>query len=88
MFMFCSNLSTVQPTSSRKEWVEQKQRAPTLDVRDVEDKHSHRQNSSYPDESRVRRFIHGDSCTYKPCAKTPHWRLNFRIAGSAMINFP
>lgn len=42
---------------------------PSLDMRDVNDAYSHRQHSGHPDKSRIRGFIHDDSCTYKSCAK-------------------
>ena len=53
---------------------------PSLDMRDVNDAYSHRQHSGHPDKSRIRGFIHDDTCTY------PHRSLNFRNAGSNTIN--
>jgi hypothetical protein len=38
-------------------------------MRDVKDEDSRRQHGGYPDESRICGFIHGDSSTYKSCAK-------------------
>lgn len=70
MFMFCSSLvkrnGDVKPQGNG---VMRDGATPSLDTRDVNDAYSHRQHSGHPDESRIRGFIHDDSCTYKSCAK-------------------
>lgn len=45
------------------------ERAPSLDVRDVEDEDCCGQHASQPDESRIGGSIHDESCTNKSCAK-------------------
>ena len=66
MFMVCSNVTKrkgdVKPQGNG---VRDDEGTPNLDVRDVENGHSHRQDGGHPDESRIRVFIHDESCTYK-----------------------
>jgi hypothetical protein len=66
MFMVCSSVAKrkgdVKPQGNG---VRGDEGTPSLDVRDVENAHSHRQDGSYPDESGIRGFIHNESCTYK-----------------------
>ncbi|MGA8800696.1 MAG: hypothetical protein WB614_12925, partial [Pseudolabrys sp.] len=45
------------------------ERAPSLDVRDVEDEDCRRQHGGHPDESGIGGLVHGESCTNKSCAK-------------------
>jgi hypothetical protein len=66
MFMICSNVTKrngdVKPQGNG---VVRDGATPSLDVRDVNDAYSHRQHGGQPDKSRIRGFIHDDSCTYK-----------------------
>ena len=70
MFMICSSLTKqVRDVKPQGNGVTRDEEAPSLDLRDVEDENRHRQHSGDPDESGICGFIHGDSCTYKSCAK-------------------
>jgi len=71
MFMICSNVAKrARDVKPQGNGVMRDRATPSLDVRDVEDEHSGCQNRGCPDESRIRGFVHDDSCTYKSCART------------------
>jgi len=62
------------------------EKTPSLDVGDVNDEDSHRENRGHPDESRIRALIH-DFLHIQIMCQNPHRSLNIPGHDHTPINF-
>ena len=75
--MFCSNvIKYTSPVKPQGNGVMRDERAPSLDVRDVEDEDCRRQHGGHPDESGIGGLVHG-VLHKKIMCQTPHGVFNF-----------